>query len=130
MVSSNKKIGNRTEFLYLEKVKVLGGWATLIPPTQLGQPFDTVAVFKEYIIFADIKHCEKDRFNFSHIEDNQKMAMQVLSDVGNRNIKIGFMIYFEPIAQFRWLSFEEYRERKERNITSILWRELDDYESY
>jgi len=122
---SNKRIGNKTENLYLQKVKDNGGWATLIPSGYYGQPFDTVAVLKDEVIFADIKHCSSESFNFrSNIQTNQNLSMQILNEVGNKNIKIGFVIYFKKTKSFHWLDYNYYITLKENGKKALKHNEI------
>lgn len=82
---NNKQIGNETELLYLDMIRELRGFATLIPSTHLGQPVDTVAVVSGTVIFADVKHCSSDRFSFNSIEENQILAMERISKAKDFN---------------------------------------------
>ena len=123
---TNQRLGKVTENLFLEKVAGADGFATIIPPTHLGQPVDVVAVIKSTVFFVDIKHCSAKRFNFGAIQDNQPLSMEKIWKASGRgmvekgkNIKVGFMIFFEPLQAFRFLSYGMYRSMLANDEKSV-----------
>ncbi len=113
MTNSNKYIGDKTEKKFLEMIRDERGWAVLIPSTFAGQPLDVVAIVRGIPLYVDIKHCAGSRFNFSAIQDNQFLAMQKIYECSefperNYDLKVGFMIYFEVLRQWKFFSFKNY----------------------
>lgn len=104
------KIGRETEKQYLQLFENQKGWATLIPPSVFGQPIDTIGVFNGNVIFADVKHCAVDRFNYNNIPQNQRYAMMSIHKNAKQqpNIKVGFAIYFDRLGKFMWLKYEHF----------------------
>lgn len=133
---NNKKLGNSTEQKFLELIQSQGGWATLIPPTHLGQPVDVIAIVHNQYLFVDVKNCSGDRFSLNSIQDNQVLSMQKIVnahngyyEMGQVITKIGFMIYFSKYNLWKYLSFGVYQNMKVNNEKSVkfdddfrLWR--------
>lgn len=126
-MQNNKVLGNKTEKLFLDLVKRNDGWATLIPSTILGQPVDVIAVINGVTYFVDIKHCASNRFSFGAIQDNQELAMELIWRASGRNalsthkaFKIGFMIYFEPLRAFTFLSYGMFTSMSVNGEKSIM----------
>ena len=119
---NNKKIGNQTEKMFLKHIQKERGWACLIPSSLLGQPLDVVGIVRGTPIYVDIKHCSREIFMFSDIQPNQKLSMQKIFGAASKNskyIKIGFVIYFEVIKEWRFYSYESLIEDLAQERKSI-----------
>lgn len=119
--TSNKKLGNQTEQMYLNLIKENGGWASLIPPTELGQPVDSVSVINGIVLFADIKNVMGERFSLTSIPENQIMAMELITRSKNESlyIRVGFAIYFRKFKQWGWLSYSHLQRLRKDGIKSV-----------
>jgi len=122
---NNKKLGNRTEKMFLDIIQAKRGWACLIPTGIMGQPIDVTAMLKGVPIYVDVKHCAHKRFNFSAIQPNQVLAMAKIweaSDPMNRRyrIRIGFVIYFAVLKEWKFYSYGDYLNDSGNGLRSIL----------
>lgn len=73
---SNIKDGTRFEKEFCEVLADNGFWVHRIVQNSAGQqPADIIAVYHGIAYLIDCKVCANDRFRFSRIEDNQRMAM-------------------------------------------------------
>lgn len=94
-----------------------GFWALRIPKNERGaQPFDILAIRGNEVYAVDCKVCQRKSFPLSRIEDNQWMAMDVMT--WKTNAKIGFVVYHEGK-----LFFIPYKETAFSSVASIA---LDD----
>ena len=101
----NKSIGNKCEQALGKLLQSKGYWCHILEYNKNGQPCDIVAIKGDVSMLIDVKHCDKDRFNFSRIEANQKACFEYASSVcGVKNV--GFAVYFESDGKFYWLPFE------------------------
>lgn len=80
---SNKKTGNAFEAEFCQKLFDAGFWVCNLTQNEAGQPADVIAVKSGTAALIDCKVCEKDVFQFSRIEPNQKTAMKLWQECGN-----------------------------------------------
>lgn len=71
-----------------------GYWAKALPRDRTGaQPFDVIAIRGTLVIAADCKVCEQPRFELRRIEDNQRLAFEVIRQRVDVS-KVGFVCYY------------------------------------
>ncbi len=80
---TNKKLGNDFESEFSEILANHGFWVHLLTQNSAGQPADVIAVKNGKAYLIDCKHCAKDKFPLSRIEENQDLAMQLWKECGN-----------------------------------------------
>lgn len=107
MKSLNQAIGNLTERQFIIFLLDHNYWCYQLPTTINGQCFDVVAS-KNNIFFAfEVKHCKKDLFSLSRIEDNQINSYFTLSNAKTSNYFIVFKFDSDLVNVFRYITFEE-----------------------
>ena len=101
---NSKKIGTQFEQEFCEYLAKHGWWAHFLSANSKGaQPFDIIAIKDDYVYAIDCKTCSTERFPFSRIEDNQRLAFDKIAQAGN--VICGFAIkynsnyYFIPYSQ-------------------------------
>lgn len=82
-MASNRKLGNEFESEFCEMLYSHGYWTHNMAQNQAGQPADVIAVKNKKAYLIDCKVCANDRFQFSRMESNQRMAMKLWKDCGN-----------------------------------------------
>lgn len=122
---SNNKIGRNTENKFQNLVRHhFNGVSIKFPRSIHGQPFDMMAVFKGRVWFVDIKHCSGTRFNFSNVQANQRLSLELLEQKrGQAMYKLGFMIYFRNIQRFKFLKYTDFRDMETKGDRSILFND-------
>lgn len=80
---SNKKLGNSFESEFCETLADEGFWCHNLAQNAAGQPADVIAVKDGEAYLIDCKVCSRNRFQFSRIEDNQRMSMEMWRECGN-----------------------------------------------
>jgi Holliday junction resolvase len=80
---SNKKLGNDFEAEFCEILSKHGYWCHNLAQNSAGQPADVIAVKDSVAYLIDCKVCSNDRFQFSRIEENQELAMEMWRECGN-----------------------------------------------
>ena len=101
---NSKKIGTQFEQEFCKYLSEHGWWAHFLSANSKGaQPFDIIAIKDEYVYAIDCKTCSTERFAFSRIEDNQRMAFDIIihcsSDViCGFAIKYNLSYYFIPYS--------------------------------
>jgi len=71
-----------------------GYWAHRIARDERGaQPFDVIAIKGIEVIAVDCKVCSRPHFPLSRVEDNQRMAMKIMS--ARTQAEIYFLCYFK-----------------------------------
>ncbi len=119
-MSNNQTVGKNAEQMFLNHIDDAGGYATLIPPSMLGQPFDAMAVYRNKVWFVDVKNCRGRRFSFSNIRPNQMISLKLLaSKRGNLDYKVGFVIYVENQKIFKYFDYRDYEQMFNRNEKGI-----------
>lgn len=72
---SNKSVGNSFEREMCDLLGEHGFWAHNFAQKKDGQPADIIALKGTVAFLIDCKECEGNRFVFSRIEENQRLAM-------------------------------------------------------
>lgn len=80
---SNKKLGNSFESEFCETLAEEGFWCHNMAQNADGQPADVIAVKGGDAYLIDCKVCSRNRFQFSRIEDNQRLSMEMWRECGN-----------------------------------------------
>ena len=80
---SNKKLGNSFEAELCEKLAEEGFWAHNLAQNAAGQPADIIAVKQGEAFLIDCKVCSQGKFQYSRIEENQDLSMDLWRDCGN-----------------------------------------------
>lgn len=80
---SNKKLGNDFEAEFCEILSEHGYWCHNLAQNSAGQPADVIAAKDSVAYLIDCKVCSNDRFQFSRIEENQELAMEMWRECGN-----------------------------------------------
>ena len=79
-----KQIGNDFEKEFAVWLAKKGMFVYNLPNKTNGQPFDILAA-KDNVFFAfECKHCNKDYFPLSRVEDNQIQALEKMKATGNK----------------------------------------------
>lgn len=81
---SNKSDGTSFEKEFADLLSGYGFWAHRLQDNRNGQPFDLIAVKDGETCIFDCKVCQNDAFSLDRVEENQKLAMQLWSECGNR----------------------------------------------
>lgn len=80
---SNKKLGNSFESELCEILSQHGFWAHNLAQNSAGQPADVIAVKDGEAFLIDCKVCSQGKFQYSRIEENQDLSMELWRDCGN-----------------------------------------------
>lgn len=120
-MSNIKKIGDSTERKCLDLLQKAGYWCHLFAYNKNGQPCDVVAIKKNAGWLIDVKHCEGDRFDFKRIEPNQRSCFEYNLALGNNNL--GFMIYYEKLQKFNFVSYTYIKSLELSGVKSIKFDE-------
>lgn len=80
---SNKKLGNSFEAELCEILAKEGFWAHNLAQNSAGQPADVIAVKDGEAFLIDCKVCSQGKFQYSRIEENQDLSMELWRDCGN-----------------------------------------------
>ena len=80
---SNKKLGNSFESELCEILSEHGFWAHNLAQNSSGQPADVIAVKDGQPFLIDCKVCSQGKFQYSRIEENQELSMELWRDCGN-----------------------------------------------
>ena len=106
MYHNNKELGNDFENKLEDILATYSYWVYHTPNKNSGQPCDFILAKDNYIILLDSKHCDKDYFEFKHIQENQLLCFEINKRKGNLNT--GFAIYFKPLNQRFVMSYDKY----------------------
>lgn len=80
---SNKKLGNSFETELCEILAKEGFWAHNMAQNSSGQPADVIAVKDGEAFLIDCKVCSQGKFQYSRIEENQDLSMELWRECGN-----------------------------------------------
>lgn len=80
---SNNSNGRKFETEFCEYLAKWQFWVHNMTQNRSGQPADVLAVRSTKAYLIDCKDCERDRFTFSRIEENQHSAMSLWENCGN-----------------------------------------------
>ena len=93
-----------------------GYWAHRIARDERGaQPFDVIAIRGNYVVAVDCKVCSRKSFPLARVEDNQRLAMQIMTE--RTNAFVAFLCYFE--GKVYVLPFIEVDNALREGIVSI-----------
>lgn len=106
MYHNNKELGNDFENKLEKILSNYSYWVYHTPNKNSGQPCDFILAKDNYIILLDSKHCDKEYFEFKHIQENQLLCFEINKRKGN--INTGFAIYFKPLNEWFVLSYDKY----------------------
>lgn len=110
---NNKKLGTEFEKQFCQLLASRGYWVHFIAPAvNGGQPFDVIAVKAGYAYAFDCKTSVTNRFPFSRLEENQKMAFEKWLSCGNTEPRIAVK-YNDSIY------LVEYTKLKEQEVVDI-----------
>ena len=105
---SNKKLGNSFEAELCEILANKGFWAHNLAQNSAGQPADIIAVIDGEAFLIDCKVCSQGKFQYSRIEENQDLSMDLWRDCGNGNglfaLKFDTGIYMVDRESIRYCS--------------------------
>ena len=128
MYHNNKELGNDFENKLEKILSNYSYWVYHTPNKNSGQPCDLILAKNNSIILLDSKHCDKDYFEFKHIQENQLLCFELNKRKGN--INTGFAIYFKPKNEWFVMSYDKYtyltRMLKKRAYPSDL-EPINDY---
>ena len=80
---NNKKLGNSFETELCEVLSDHCFWAHNLAQNSAGQPADVIAVKDGEAFLIDCKVCSQGKFQYSRIEENQDLSMEMWRDCGN-----------------------------------------------
>lgn len=133
---SNKKNGSDFEKELCRKLAENGAWARLEYPAEDGsQPFDVKAIYRNQIYVFECKDCKNGYFDLSRIEDNQEIALKILSQnmlepqimfALNFNGEWNFIEYKDILFEKRYGKKKSFK-RKELIKYSMDFEELIDW---
>ena len=106
MYHNNKELGNDFENKLEKILSNYSYWDYHTPNKNSGQPCDLILAKNNYIILLDSKHCDKEYFEFKHIQENQLLCFELNKRKGN--INTGFAIYFKPLNEWFVMSYDKY----------------------
>ena len=106
MYHNNKELGNDFENKLEKILSNYSYWVYHTPNKNSGQPCDLILAKDNYIILLDSKQCDKEYFEFKHIQENQLLCFELNKRKGN--INTGFAIYFKPLNEWFVMSYDKY----------------------
>lgn len=118
--------GSQFERIIVRALGDNGYWAHRIAPDARGaQPFDVIAVGNGVVIAADCKVCKSGRFSFSRLEENQRMAFELVSqrNKGKNNVRIGIFAWYDGDAY--WLDYNYLMRAESLGRKTLLVTEGD-----
>lgn len=111
---NNKSKGTAFEKELAQWLSEKGFWVHRMQDNQNGQPFDLLAAKNGETYVIDCKDCNGKIFRLSRIEENQRTAMRLWQETGNREglfaIRFQNQIY---LAGFQWLEHLRKTGRKQ-----------------
>lgn len=97
-----------------------GYWALNIPKNKSGaQPFDVIAIKRNWIYAIDCKVCGTARFALSRVEDNQWLAMEDIRKRADGFAMPCFWCYCEKTGRINIVTFETVKQAQMRGLSSI-----------
>lgn len=105
---NNKRLGTEFEREVVRLLSKQGYWVHFITPNESGsQPFDVIASKNNEPLVLDCKTSVTKWFRFDRLEENQKMAMELWLEKGNKKafvyIKYAEKIYAIPYLMLKGL---------------------------
>lgn len=81
------------------------------------QPFDQIAINNNKVLAYDVKHCKRDYFPFTRVEDNQIRALSYLDDLNNPVIETYIMLVYKE--EITTLPFKEFLSLEGKDTKSV-----------
>ena len=120
----NITTGTQAENYVAEELAKLGAWVGNFNKSNTGaQPFDQIAITKNFTWCYDVKHSMINRFDFRRIEDNQLLALDYINSLENANVIVGFVIVYE--GEIFFLSYHQYLQSKAKSRKSVRITDLE-----
>ena len=120
----NITTGTQAENHVAEELAKLGAWVGNFNKSNTGaQPFDQIAITKNFTWCYDAKHSMINRFDFRRIEDNQQLALDYINSLENPNVIVGFAIVYE--GEIFFLSYYKYLQLKAESRKSVRITDLE-----
>lgn len=120
----NITTGTQAENHVAEELAKLGAWVGNFNKSNTGaQPFDQIAITKNFTWCYDVKHSMINRFDFRRIEDNQLLALSYIHNLDNANTIVGFGIVYE--GEIFFLSYHQYLQLKAESRKSVRITDLE-----
>ena len=113
---SNKKTGNDFESWFARTLSKNGFWVHRFQDNKNGQPCDLIAAQDGEAYLFDCKSCGKDFFRLDRVEENQKNAMELFYQTGNRR---GMFAIRFPGDWVYLVDYQIMQEIRERGIKRI-----------
>ncbi len=113
----NRTLGGSVERMALAELSKRGWWCHLMAQGAQGQPCDIVALKDGKGMLLDAKRCQGTRFPLSRVEPNQRACFLLAESRGNR--ELGLIVWFEPLQQFRLISWQAIKEANKAGRASI-----------
>lgn len=128
MANSNKQAGNEFENDFALILAQEGFWAHVMQQNKAGQPSDIIAVKGKFHTLIDCKVISDPSkgFPFSHVEYNQRLAMDAFSKKGKE--PCFFALKF-PNADIRILGYGAIKTLEERGYKSVTQKMME-YETW
>lgn len=117
MRTDNRTLGGSVERMALAELSKRGWWCHLMAQGAQGQPCDIVALKDGRGMLLDAKRCQGTRFPLSRVEPNQRACFLLAESRGNH--ELGLIVWFEPLQEFRLISWRAVREANEAGKCSI-----------
>ena len=128
---SNKKNGSKFEKDLCQKLFDNGIWARLEYPAEDGsQPFDVKAFYRQVPYIFECKDCKNGYFDLNSVEDNQLLALDLLSNnILDCNIMFAFQfnerwLFVEASEIIYQVKYGKKKKLKEDEIASM-WGVMD-----
>lgn len=80
----NKALGTQFEQEFTHILADQGFWVHRLQDNKNGQPFDIIAAKNGHVHAIDCKDCQSDVFLLKRMEENQRNAMLLWKECGNR----------------------------------------------
>ena len=114
---NNRSLGGSVERMALAELSKMGWWCHLMAQGAQGQPCDIVALKDGRGMLLDAKRCQGARFPLSRVEPNQRACFLLAESKGNK--ELGLIVWFEPLRQFRLISWQAIKEANAAGKASI-----------
>lgn len=123
-------IGNKAERFVAEELAKKGAIVHDLRSPNGSQPYDQIAITKDFVFCYDVKHCSNDRFDFYRVENNQQSALTYVHSLNNDSVVAGFVLvyndgegydlYFLSMYQYEMFLAEERKSIKVSILPKLL----------
>lgn len=116
---TNIKTGSDAEVFITKEFAKIDAFATILSAGITGQqPFDILAISKNYVYALDVKHCKGNYFPFTRVEENQKQALSYIDEkINNKVLITGFALVHKGLPYF--LSYQDYKQLDQEEVKSV-----------